>query len=485
MTSAYILIVATLILGGLIAALGDRLGSKIGKARLRLFKLRPRQTAILVTVVTGILISASTLAILFTLSKSLRQGVFELDKILEDLRKDKADLQQVKSEKKQIESLLVKTKEQQKTVQSQLNITQQNYLRSNSKLAQISQEAASLNAEIKTLSQERENLRQQKLGLEAQINNLQSQIDSKDQALVAKEQKIVAQDNLLKKQESQFKQIQAQKNKLQLDLNKRDEDIVNLDQEISQKNQDLREKENREKALEGKQKFLEREVETLEQYYQNYQDLREKNIAILRGQVLAIGALKIVDNKAVLDAINQLLNQANKAAISVIRTKNTDPEERVVEITKDQVEQIAKQIEDGQEYIIRILSGGNYVQGEKEVRVFADVVPNHKIFEAQEVLATVSLDKIKTSDEDLQKQIDSVLAAAQFQARKQGIVGNIQVEDGRIKTLIDFISALRTLEEPPDQIKVIVSETTYTIGPLKLSLEATRYGKLVLGTNNR
>lgn len=49
MTSAYILVLSVLVLGGIIAALGDHLGSKVGKARLRLFKLRPRQTAVLLT----------------------------------------------------------------------------------------------------------------------------------------------------------------------------------------------------------------------------------------------------------------------------------------------------------------------------------------------------------------------------------------------------------------------------------------------------
>ena len=86
MTSAYILIVAILFLGGLLAVLGDRLGSKIGKKRMRLFNLRPRQTATVITIVTGFLIAASTLAVLFSLSKSLRQGVFELDQILKERR---------------------------------------------------------------------------------------------------------------------------------------------------------------------------------------------------------------------------------------------------------------------------------------------------------------------------------------------------------------------------------------------------------------
>lgn len=63
-------------LGGILAALGDRLGSKVGKARLTLFNLRPKQTAVVVTVMTGTVIAASTLGLLFGLSKSLRQGFF-------------------------------------------------------------------------------------------------------------------------------------------------------------------------------------------------------------------------------------------------------------------------------------------------------------------------------------------------------------------------------------------------------------------------
>ena len=475
MTSAYVLIVATLVLGGLIAALGDRLGSKVGKARLRLFNLRPKQTAVVVTVVTGTLISASTLAILFTLSKSLRQGLFELDDILAKRRLVTEELQKVKKEKENIERHFSSTLSQQTIVQNQLNVTKDKYQKANNQLSKLSKQSSTLNSEINNLTNERAELLEQKTGLDGQITKLQSQIDNKDLALQDKEK-------ILKNQESQFKQIQQQKIKLQLDVDKKDQAISNLDREILQKNQDLQTKERRTKALEGEQTFLEREVQALEQYYQNYQDLREKNIAILRGQVLAMGALKIVDSKAVNNAINQLLNQANKNAISSVKSQASDSNERLVQITNDQVDQLAKQIGDGQEHVIRILSGGNYVQGEKEVRVFADVAPNKKIFNRDQVIASVSLEKNSISDDNFQKQVDSLLVAAQFKARKEGIVGKIQIEDGKIKTLIDFISSLSSLDPSPDQIKVIATENAYTIGPLKLRLEASSRGKIILST---
>ncbi|MDJ0571880.1 MAG: DUF3084 domain-containing protein, partial [Pleurocapsa sp. MO_192.B19] len=113
MTSGYILIAAIFILGGIIAAFGDRLGTKIGKARLRLFNLRPRQTAMLITVITGMLISALTLGILFSLSKSLRRGIFQLDDILKEKRQIEGELTQVRQEKQQVEQQLGQVRNEQ------------------------------------------------------------------------------------------------------------------------------------------------------------------------------------------------------------------------------------------------------------------------------------------------------------------------------------------------------------------------------------
>ena len=50
--------------GGAIAFIGDRLGTRIGKKRLSIFGLRPRHTSIIVTIITGILITAATFGIL-------------------------------------------------------------------------------------------------------------------------------------------------------------------------------------------------------------------------------------------------------------------------------------------------------------------------------------------------------------------------------------------------------------------------------------
>jgi uncharacterized protein (DUF3084 family) len=51
--TGWFLLLALLVLGGVLSTLGDRLGSRVGKARLSLLGLRPKRTAVVITVLTG------------------------------------------------------------------------------------------------------------------------------------------------------------------------------------------------------------------------------------------------------------------------------------------------------------------------------------------------------------------------------------------------------------------------------------------------
>lgn len=79
------LILALLLLGGVLAVMGDRLGTRIGKARLSFLRMRPRRTAVVFTAITGSLISALSFAVLITINDRWRRGLFELGRIEENL----------------------------------------------------------------------------------------------------------------------------------------------------------------------------------------------------------------------------------------------------------------------------------------------------------------------------------------------------------------------------------------------------------------
>ena len=79
--TGWLLILSLLVLGGILSTLGDRLGTRVGKARLSIFKLRPKSTAVLITVFTGSIISAISFAIMVAFNSQLRVGLFELEDI--------------------------------------------------------------------------------------------------------------------------------------------------------------------------------------------------------------------------------------------------------------------------------------------------------------------------------------------------------------------------------------------------------------------
>ena len=93
--NGWLLILSLLILGGILSTLGDRLGTRVGKARLSVFNLRPKRTAVLITVFTGSIISAISFAIMVAFNSQLRVGLFELDDIQEKIKYSEKELKKL------------------------------------------------------------------------------------------------------------------------------------------------------------------------------------------------------------------------------------------------------------------------------------------------------------------------------------------------------------------------------------------------------
>ena len=93
--AVWLKILLILILGGILSTLGDRLGSRVGKARLSIFKLRPKSTAVLITVFTGSIISAISFATMVAFDRDLRVGLFQLEDIREKIIESEKELKKL------------------------------------------------------------------------------------------------------------------------------------------------------------------------------------------------------------------------------------------------------------------------------------------------------------------------------------------------------------------------------------------------------
>ena len=146
--SGWLLILALLLLGGVLSTLGDRLGSKVGKARLSLLGLRPRRTAVVITVLTGSLISAISLGLMLLVSDRLRTGLFELDQLERRLREGREALDRS---------------------QRELRSAEEGRQEARSQLAMVEAQASSLRRELAPLIRQRQQLEQERDQLSREI----------------------------------------------------------------------------------------------------------------------------------------------------------------------------------------------------------------------------------------------------------------------------------------------------------------------------
>jgi len=83
-----LLIVLLVTLSGVIAYVGDIVGRRMGRKRLSLFGMRPRHTAIAISVVAGMLITLFTLAAAMAVSRNVQDGFLRVD----EMRRKEAEL---------------------------------------------------------------------------------------------------------------------------------------------------------------------------------------------------------------------------------------------------------------------------------------------------------------------------------------------------------------------------------------------------------
>ena len=112
-----VLILVLIVTGGVIAVIGDRVGTKVGKKRLSLFGLRPRHTSTVVTIVTGFVITTLTFGILAAASENVRTALFGMEQLNrslqetdEKLRSASDDLAAARAEQSKADKALTELK---------------------------------------------------------------------------------------------------------------------------------------------------------------------------------------------------------------------------------------------------------------------------------------------------------------------------------------------------------------------------------------
>ena len=175
------------VMGGLIAFIADKLGSKIGKKKLSVFGLRPHDTSVLLTVLSGVLIALFSVGILAISSESARTALFGMEKLQKELFRltsekntaekeyDKA-MNALKEKNAAIADLDVKIRE----ADAAKTAAEKNLLAANNSLNEVREQyeatqGALVNAksEVQSLTEARDKLNEEIKGLQEETDALQ------------------------------------------------------------------------------------------------------------------------------------------------------------------------------------------------------------------------------------------------------------------------------------------------------------------------
>ncbi|RMF68791.1 MAG: DUF3084 domain-containing protein, partial [Cyanobacteria bacterium J069] len=285
---------------------------------------------------------------------------------------------------------------------------------------------------------------------------------------------------------SEIQQLQSDR---QRQLAQRDRDVAERDRQIAERTAQIREKEIQLNDLEAQRRGLIAEVQTLER---EFQGLRQGSVAVLRNQPMASGVVRVVTPEAAPSAVNRLLVEANRFASQRIQPGTINVDKQVIQITNVQVEQLVNQIQDGQDYVVRILSAGNYVvgepcvlAGESCIQVYVAAAPNQVVFRPGEVVATIALDPIQMRDEQLVERVNLLIANTQFRSRQAGVLGDVlQIADGQTEAVIQLLQDIRAYGRAVE-LRAIASDTIFTAGPVRLDLVAVQNGQILFSTSDR
>ena len=189
-----LLITVLVIAGGAIAFIGDRLGTKIGKKRLSIFGLRPRHTSIVITIFTGVVITALTFGVMAAASQNVRTALFGMEQLNRSMRETKQSLQSAE------EALLTAKSEQEKT-DAALQQSKADIDKLNQQQKELQEESARLQAGNEALLADNSKLSAQN----GALSSRNEELSGRNSELVAQNENLTADNKTLEERSNQLR----------------------------------------------------------------------------------------------------------------------------------------------------------------------------------------------------------------------------------------------------------------------------------------
>lgn len=204
MRYSILFITALVLVSGFIAYFGDLLGRKMGKKRLTLFNMRPRYTAIVVTTITGMLISTFVMATLVSVNAQFRKLLTEGEFII--------------AQNKRLSSANVGLESQNKLLVARGEELKREVAKRRREVDEARKATAKATRDMEKATRERDKA-------VAEVARLEKDIAARQRELKALQARTDAAESELKKQTRELKQVQSRLLTAQASLERAQSDL--------------------------------------------------------------------------------------------------------------------------------------------------------------------------------------------------------------------------------------------------------------------
>ncbi len=388
-------------ISGLIAYIGDWVGRKMGRKRLTLFGLRPRYTAIFISVGAGMLIASLTILLTFLISKPVR------DAFLTPLDMLKTQLSTGEKEKTRLEGELDQTRTKTADALRQLNDKNYELEVTNARLHDSSIQQQEIKGQLVQAKETLANVEGQlndvnkKLqGAAAEYRQVQEDLAVSNNRLVEGTRNLGALNTRLKALEGQLSDLQAEQARLEA---QRDDMLARIQE-------------------------LNKQLEELTQILNAFARVSFSELAYNSGQEILAGLaiVKQPDSER-----SKFLNEFLDSAESVVRKQcldlpadaapilylHRDADGRLLKLTRDEaVKALSKRITATSEYtdVVIHLTTANNVPTSGQVLIVVegvDLYPNFAFYSTGNEVASVDIPLLFQHDEGkvLELLVDKLL----------------------------------------------------------------------------
>lgn len=300
-------ILVLLIMGSVIAFLGDRIGTRIGKKRLSILGMRPKKTAVLMTIITGMVITLSTLYITSMLNPNVKAALFD---DIEFIKKSNQELenryQDLQSKKSGLESKVLDLMDDMDVLETEKNRLSRRQQETAAAIEQLKTEKTDLNDQLSKRLVESQNLQNQ---LELQVTqtaNLKKNIDSLEserERLQKQQQEMLAEQADYQKM---MERLTKDKEALVMDLNNALNEKISLKEANTKLQQNISKEIEEKKARQDTLSRLEKDLELTRQVKHQLEESVKVSLDQVRLKEDRLGALK-----SELDSLDEQVNKLN------------------------------------------------------------------------------------------------------------------------------------------------------------------------------